>query len=228
MRLTLEPHGSVFVVLQDKNDPSLPLYKELATRDSLVVSTPWNVRFEKEGIDTLMHRLSSWTESDNKFIKYYSGDAEYTTSVTLPPSFIHKGRSYRLDLGKVNNLAVVRVNGVVCDTLWKRPFVTDITRQLRAGRNTISIRVTNLWINRLVGDEHEPDDVEWGDKLYYDYVPGRPYIGRYMKVIPDWLNSPSKRPSKDRRTLVNFNFFTYETPILPSGLLGPVEIRGYE
>lgn len=119
MRLTLEPHGSVFVVLQDKNDPSLPLYKELATRDSLVVSTPWNVRFEKEGIDTLMHRLSSWTESDNKFIKYYSGDAEYTTSVTLPPSFIHKGRSYRLDLGKVNNLAVVRVNGVVCDTLWK-------------------------------------------------------------------------------------------------------------
>lgn len=228
VRLTLEPHGSVFVVLQDKNDPSLPLYKELAMRDSLVVSTPWNVRFEKEGIDTLMHRLSSWTESDNKFIKYYSGDAEYTTSVTLPPSFIHKGRSYRLDLGKVNNLAVVRVNGVVCDTLWKQPFVTDITRQLRAGRNTISIRVTNLWINRLVGDEHEPDDVEWGDKLYYDYVPGRPYIGRYMKAIPDWLNSPSKRPSKDRRTLVNFNFFTSGTPILPSGLLGPVEIRGYE
>ena len=112
--------------------------------------------------------------------------------------------------------------------MWKQPFVTDITRQLRAGRNTISIRVTNLWINRLVGDEHEPDDVEWGDKLYYDYVPGRPYIGRYMKVIPDWLNSPSKRPSKDRRTLVNFNFFTSETPILPSGLLGPVEIRGYE
>jgi hypothetical protein len=38
-------------------------------------------------------------------------------------------------------------------TLWKPPYSLDITEAVKSGRNEIELRVTNLWVNRLVGDE---------------------------------------------------------------------------
>ena len=48
----------------------------------------------------------------------------------------------------------------------------------------IEIDVTNLWVNRMIGDEQEPDDTEWSEPFVYDYAPGNPEVGRFMKSIP--------------------------------------------
>jgi hypothetical protein len=36
--------------------------------------------------------------------------------------------------------------------VWKKPFKLDISSALKAGDNTLTIKVTNLWVNRLIGD----------------------------------------------------------------------------
>ena len=58
-----------------------------------------------------------------------------------------------LELGDVKNLAEIYVNGQKITTLWKHPFTADITRAVKAGKNQLEVRVTNLWPNRLIGDE---------------------------------------------------------------------------
>ena len=58
-----------------------------------------------------------------------------------------------LDLGEVREMAEVRVNGQGAEILWKPPFRTDITPLVRAGENRLEILVTNLWVNRLIGDK---------------------------------------------------------------------------
>ena len=69
---------------------------------------------------------------------------------TLPASKL-EGRSV-LDLGKVCNIAEVYVNGQYCGTAWKAPWTVDVTDALKEGDNALEIKVADLWINRLVGD----------------------------------------------------------------------------
>ena len=130
-----------------------------------------------------------------------------------------------LCLGEVKNTARVMVNGRECAHLWKQPFRCDVTEQITNGDNTIEIEVTNLWPNRMIGDEQQPDDVEWGEPFVYTYAPGNPVIGRLMKSVPQWLAEGRPRPSQGRKTVVSFKFFEKDDPLLPSGLLGPVRIE---
>jgi len=44
------------------------------------------------------------------------------------------------------------VNGKPLGILWKAPYRVDATSVLRPGVNTIEIRVTNGWANRIIGD----------------------------------------------------------------------------
>ena len=59
----------------------------------------------------------------------------------------------RLDLGRVGDVAEVRVNGVLVGTAWKAPWTVDIGSAAKSGSNAIEVRVANLWVNRLVGDQ---------------------------------------------------------------------------
>jgi len=56
-----------------------------------------------------------------------------------------------VDLGKVCNLATVRVNGFDCGTLWTAPYRVDISKALKKGVNEIEIEVTNTWANAING-----------------------------------------------------------------------------
>ena len=58
-----------------------------------------------------------------------------------------------LDLGEVKNIAEVIINGKPAGIVWKKPFELDITDSLIEGKNRLEIRVTNLWVNRLIGDQ---------------------------------------------------------------------------
>jgi hypothetical protein len=95
-----------------------------------------------------------------------------------------------LDLGEVRETARVWVNGREVGVLWKAPFSLDITSEVMAGANTLRVDVTNLWPNRLIGDQ--------------------------------------SLPAAKRFTHTNITKFTSGTPLLPSGLLGPVLLSTFQ
>ena len=91
-----------------------------------------------------------------------------------------------LDLGEVKNLAEVFVNGKNLGIVWKKPFKIDAGNALKVGENTIEIKVTNLWVNRIIGDS-QPD-------------------------------------VKNKITFTTMPFYKANSPLLPSGLMGPVRV----
>ena len=63
-----------------------------------------------------------------------------------------------MDLGKIANLAEVTINGKECGTIWTFPYKVAISEALKKGKNTIEIKITNTWANRLIGDEKLPKE----------------------------------------------------------------------
>lgn len=235
LRLKMNANTSVFIILRKDNhgvsQAASPLlaYADRPA-DSLVISTPWTLNFPSAEVkhpSVTLRSLVSWTDLPDPEMKYFSGTAVYRTNVTLPKKWFRRTAAVLLNLGTVKNVAVVSVNGIPCDTLWKAPFVADITRTLHPGRNEISVAVANLWPNRMIGDEQEEDDMQWGEPFQYDYAPGKPIVGQFLKAVPEWLSNGSPRPNPKRRTVVSFKFFRRNSPLLHSGLLGPVTLMKY-
>jgi hypothetical protein len=94
--------------------------------------------------------LQPLDKSADPGIRYFSGIATYRSGFDLPQASAAK--SVVLDLGSVGDVAEVRINGLSVGTLWHPPYRVDIGSAVRAGRNTIEVRVANLWVNRLIGD----------------------------------------------------------------------------
>jgi len=228
--LSLDPADAVFVVFRTPTTASGPgLDKAPAPLPAvLAVNGPWQLSFPPGwgAPDSVsLNSLASWTENPNAGVKYFSGTATYAKDLDVPASFAGASSTVILDLGTVKNVAEVSINGAPCGgVLWKPPFRADISRALKPGQNHLEVRVTNLWVNRMVGDEFEPDDTEWGQPFVYPYAPGKPVIGRMLARVPSWLTEGKPRPSPGRRTFVSFKFFTKTTPLLSSGLLGPVRL----
>ncbi|MGQ9697331.1 MAG: glycosyl hydrolase [Armatimonadota bacterium] len=185
--------------------------------DVLQVAGPWNLRFpsgwgapERVRLD----RLMSWTEHSNPGVRHFSGTAEYTKEFIVPARMLGRGKVVLLDLGRVKNFAEVTLNGRRLGTLWKPPFRVEVTGIVRLGRNVLSVRVTNLWPNRLIGDEQLSPDVEWNG----------PRLARW----PQWLVEGKPRPKTGRYTFTTWRFYTKDSPLLESGLIGPVTLRSVQ
>jgi hypothetical protein len=150
LSLNLNPFESVFIVF-GSTAPS-NLVTQLQPLDSYLstdINFKWNVTFVKNNqlVDT--SALFDWSKNKNPFIKYYSGTAVYKSSFSwndMPGKVL-------LDLGKVCNLATVRVNGIECGTAWTAPYQVDITKALKKGTNTLEIEVTNTWANAINGSD---------------------------------------------------------------------------
>lgn len=111
----------------------------------LALGGDWDFRFEREGAATVTRPLGPWTDLDPR----YSGRGRYTKRFTVPPAFLAAGRRVQLDLGQVDEIAEVRLNGrPVGDLVWA-PYELDVTRALRAGENTLEVVVTNTQANEL-------------------------------------------------------------------------------
>jgi beta-galactosidase/beta-glucuronidase len=115
----------------------------------------WNLSFEpdrgapaKITVDT----LTSWTDSTDEGVKYFSGTGTYTKTIQAPKELFKHGARLSIDLGEVKNLAEVTVNGKPLGIVWKTPYRVDVTGVLKAGSNTVEIKVTNGWVNRIIGD----------------------------------------------------------------------------
>jgi hypothetical protein len=85
-------------------------------------------------------------------VKHFSGISTWTSTFDAPKEW-KTGAPLRLDLGRVGDVAEVRVNGTMVGTVWKAPFTLDIGAATKSGSNTIEVRVANLWVNRLIGDQ---------------------------------------------------------------------------
>ena len=122
----------------------------------LTLPGPWKVSFNQKGGDRaeeIFPDLKSWTESGNPVVKYYSGTAIYNTTFVWESGTGAESDPIFIDLGSVKNIAEVFVNGESAGVLWKAPFRTeDISGFLKPGKNSLQIKVTNLWRNRMIGD----------------------------------------------------------------------------
>lgn len=156
VKLDMKPNDAVFIVFTEKTDMASFQLPE-ATRTTLVSQFPaWKIAFQAgRGAPATVQTdtLKSYTESITPGIKYFSGTAAYTNTFTLDKSQLKDNKRILLELGDVKNLAEVYVNGQKVTTLWKLPFTADITKAVKAGKNRLEVRVTNLWPNRLIGDE---------------------------------------------------------------------------
>jgi hypothetical protein len=189
---------------------------------AIPVTGPWTVAFTPgrgAPASVTLGTLSSWSASTDKGVKYFSGTGTYATDVQVPADAIGPGKRVVLDLGDVRSLAQVNVNGHDQGVLWTPPFQIDVTAALHAGSNRLVVAVTNDWHNRLVGDETEPADVEWGEVATYNH---RTPEGRPLVAFPQWLVRHEPRPQKGRFTFTSWNFFTADSKLDQAGLLGPV------
>ena len=122
----------------------------------LRLSKHWRVRFSQKGGGTAEETftdLHSWTESPDPVVRYFSGTAVYSASFEIGGGTLEKYSRLALDLGSVKNIAEVAINGKNVGVLWKAPFITDdIKPLLHIGANSLEIKVTNLWRNRMIGD----------------------------------------------------------------------------
>ena len=195
--LHLDPYGTTFVVFRaatTQNTLQLPAALE-STIDGLseALNRDWSVSFQQgRGVpeDVGFHGLVSWTElplpTSDDAVKYFSGTATYSKTIQVPADDLAQGAHLWLDLGDVRDVAEVKVNGANLGILWKTPFRVDVTGEIRPGENRIEIKVTNLWVNRMIGDQQP-----WALKKY---------------------------------AFAGFTPYKADSPLLPSGLLGPVRL----
>ena len=135
-------------------------------------TAPWELKFP-EGwgapASVELADLKPWKDLDiSPEGKAFSGTAEYNSAFEIGP--VKKNRHYILDLGDVERIAEVYVNGEFVRTLWTPPYSLDITDRVRDGKNSITVKVTNTWFNRLVYDAARPESdrktwvLKWPDQ----------------------------------------------------------------
>ena len=75
----------------------------------------------------------------------------------------------------------------------------------------------------MIGDEQEPDDVSWGKQTFTtDASPL--YRGKAISELPSWLLNGTNRTSTGRQTFSTWNYYRATDSLLPSGIVGPVNI----
>jgi len=102
-------------------------------------------------------------------------------------------------------MARVRLNGKDLGVVWCAPWRVEVTGAVKAGENQLEIEVVNRWPNRMIGDK-QPADAN----------------ARTVKSPEGFLGGNEFKAG-------GYTFSTHEpygadSPLLPSGLLGPVRI----
>ena len=187
--LTLDAHETVFVVFRRPTSIAARTIPANTETPVLTAKNAWQIKFPAgRGAPTEVRatNLKSWSDDPDQGIRYFSGTATYTTTLTAPPNAFSAADRLWLDLGSVKNIAQVRVNGKDLGIVWKSPFKVDVTKALKPGSNRLEVKVTNLWVNRLIGDA-QPDAAK-------------------------------------KYTFTTQAFYKADSPLLPSGLLGPVRL----
>jgi hypothetical protein len=160
----------------------------------------WEVFFSEEWggpAKRLFPELSSWTDSKEEDIKYYSGLAMYKKPFYYDVnSTLMENQQVFLDLGDLSKVGEVWLNGEPLGICWAKPYRFNITDKLRAGNNMIEVEIANVWANRIIGDAR---------------TEGKDYT--YTNVLTTTIEGFGRQ-----------RFSWKETPLVKSGLLGPVQL----
>ena len=220
VRLRLDPSGSVFVVFRQTAEGALPTpggrnWIELSSVQQ--ITGPWEVSFDPKwgGPEkpVAFEQLEDWSKRPEPGIHYYSGTASYRKPFSISPFTLRKsGSRLFLDLGRVEVMVHVKLNGKDLGILWKRPYRVEVTGVIQPGDNVLELDVVNLWINRQIGDEQLPEDSERNPN-------------GTLKVWPEWLQEGKASPT-GRYTFTSWRLWKKDDPLVPSGLLGPVTLLG--
>ena len=175
---------------------------------------PWEVRFDPKwgGPERVtFDQLEDWSKRPEAAIRYYSGTAVYYKTFTFTkPQTPDTGTQTLLDLGKIAVMADVKLNGHNLGILWKPPFRVNVTDALKSGQNLLEVKVVNLWINRMIGDEQLPEDSQRnGDGT--------------LTLWPQWVKEGKSSPA-GRFTFTSWRLWRKNDALVPSGLLGPVKL----
>ncbi|MEY2792324.1 MAG: hypothetical protein RJA76_316 [Bacteroidota bacterium] len=150
---TFKPWDAIFIVFEGKAQTNKFTLPTLKISETKTIESPWKVSFQKDRSapsEITLKELISLDQHSDPGVKYFSGEATYTNKIEV--NAFAKGEKVEIDLGEVKNLAEVYLNGKYLKTVWKKPFVVDITDNFNIGRNTLEVKVINSWVNRLVGD----------------------------------------------------------------------------
>jgi len=182
---------------------------------------PWQIAFPPDlGAPTAitLDRLASLHRHADFGVRHFSGTASYRTRFAVPAASLGGNRRVYLDLGRVEVMARVVVNGKPLGSLWKPPYRIDVTDAVRAGDNALEVQVTNLWPNRLIGDEQFPAEYEYRVNAF-GWNGG-------ISALPEWYRTGQPKPPGKRVAFTTWQHYTADAPLLESGLLGPVRLLG--
>lgn len=222
VKVELNPDESLFVVIANECR-----YEELVAPDfdpineqCIAIEGGWRVEFEPK-LERRFKRnytsLADFSTSADPRIKYFAGTATYSKNIDLDLHACQQPMRVLLDLGQMNDIAQVWVNGKEAGVSWYAPFMVDITPWVKHGRNRLKIATTNNWANRLIGDEQHPADFEWGADRGNE-------MGRGMKGFPEWFVGNKPRPEQGRKTFNIWYYYRPDSALQPAGLVGPVRI----
>ena len=187
--------------------------------EALDISKNWQVNFHENGGykgNIKLDSLVDWSLHPKDSINYYSGTASYKKSFSLNANQVKEGTNINLNLGEVYIVADIKINGKKVAVSWMPPFEVDISEFATIGENRIEIELTNQWSNRLIGDErYSPNDGE------YKLGPHR----ATDLIMPQWYTNNEPRPAGERTTFTTAPFYTKDSALMPSGLLGPVTLN---
>ena len=189
------------------------------------IKGPWEIHFPPDlgaPPQIVLPELSSLHRHSTPGVKYFSGTATYRKTFSLT-NLLSKDKLYYLDLGGVEVIAEVRLNGKDLGILWSRPYKVDITNVLKQGSNSLEIKVTNLWPNRLIGDEQIPDPDVFAPGAGASGMEG--LTGGYIERFPRWFVEGDPKPTDGRICFATWKHYVKTSPLLESGLIGPVKIR---
>ncbi len=181
------------------------------------VAGPWQVKFPASSgapTELTLDSLIAWNLQPDDAVKYFSGTATYAKVLTIPAELLGKDRGLYLDLGRVAVMARVKLNGNDLGVIWKAPYRVEIGQVAKAGENALEIEVTNLWINRMIGDENLPEDSDRNDN-------------GTLKAWPKWLLEGKSSPA-GRQSFTSWRLYKKGAPLVDSGLLGPVTLQATE
>ena len=197
---------------------------EVKTLPEMTLDGAWQVGFPvgipadgrpgREIREYTFEKLISWSEHPDAFVRYFSGTAVYTKTFTLAEEMIRPERRLYLDFGNVDVIAEVTLNGNDLGVLWTSTKKIDVTQWLKTGENRLVVRVTNLWPNKMIGDDLRPEDTE-------RFEDGRP------KAWPQWLLNGQPSPT-GRELFTAWKLWDRDSKLLPSGMTGPVKMSTTE
>ncbi|HOW63647.1 MAG TPA: glycosyl hydrolase [Candidatus Paceibacterota bacterium] len=178
--LRFESYQSYFIVFPRKR--SAAIAASTASRLNFAdlaeigrVNGVWNVSFDPTmgaPAQVRFEQLEDWTRRPEQGIRFYSGIATYRTTFDVNSDWIaDRNSKVYLDLGQVEVMARVRLNGVDCGVVWTAPRGVEISHAIKSTGNTLEIEVANLWPNRMIGDASVPGQ-PYAQTTYRPYKAG--------------------------------------------------------